>query len=147
MMLSVSAKSLNKNVDVKAVVDDEHVADSGIEFAKELTAFAESIARHDQPAMDSARTALLDAAGPAAVVDAAGVAANFQRMTRIADCTGIPLDPPMNIMTSSLRDKLGLNKFAAAENTKKLSAPMKMFAAIVAPIGMRLMTKIATRKK
>ncbi len=39
-----------------------------------------------------ARDILKTSGGDAVLVDAAGVAANFQRMVRIADATGIPID-------------------------------------------------------
>ena len=54
--------------------------------------FAEAVARRDAQALAQSRRALLQAAGPAVLVDAAGVAANFQRMVRIADAIGIPVD-------------------------------------------------------
>ena len=42
-------------------------------------------------------------------MDAAGVIGNFQRMVRIADSTGIPVDGFMAESMSELRDALGLN--------------------------------------
>ena len=49
------------------------------------------------------------------MVDAAGVIANFQRMVRIADGTGIPLtDNRLVALTVDLRDELGINDYPTA---------------------------------
>ena len=45
------------------------------------------------------------------MIDAAGVIANFQRMMRIADSPGIPLDARMDALTADLRSELGINRF------------------------------------
>jgi len=49
---------------------------------------------------------------PQAMVDAAAVVANFSRMVRIADGTGIPLDDMMAEYSSDLREDLGLNSLS-----------------------------------
>ena len=51
------------------------------------------------------------------LVDAAGVAANFQRMVRIADATGIPVDQMDTELSREIRSTLGLERFASARNT------------------------------
>ena len=68
-------------------------------------------------ALDEARDALQHACGLEAMIDTAAVVANFQRMVRIADSTGIPLDTGMTGMTTALREELGINEFASASNT------------------------------
>jgi hypothetical protein len=47
------------------------------------------------------------------VVDAAGVASNFERMVRIADSTGIQLDTRMAALSKGVRDQLGLERLTA----------------------------------
>ena len=64
-----------------------------------------------------ARARLAQAAGPPAMVDAAGVVANFQRMVRIADATGIPVDSYILERTGELPQRLGLTKYRSAANT------------------------------
>jgi hypothetical protein len=83
----------------------------------ELVRFAEAVAQRDTDALDEARQALLEAAGPGVLVDAAGVAANFQRMVRIADATGIPVDDIGSELSREIRDGLHLARFASARNT------------------------------
>ena len=51
------------------------------------------------------------------LVDAAGVVANFQRMVRIADGCGIPLDEFTRDATDDVREELGLHEYASAANT------------------------------
>ncbi len=49
--------------------------------------------------------------GSEAVVDAAGVASNFERMVRIADGTGIPLGESLAARSQSVREELDLERF------------------------------------
>jgi hypothetical protein len=51
------------------------------------------------------------------VVDAAGVAANFQRMVRIADSVGIPVDDMESEFGKETRAELSLEKFHSAQNS------------------------------
>ena len=59
------------------------------------------------------RDALRDAAGSAALVDAAAVVGNFQRMVRIADGTGIPVDAVVQTLSDDFREEIGLEKFVS----------------------------------
>jgi len=85
-----------------------------------LTALAEALVRGDGLALGEARARVLQALGPAGLVDAAAVASNFERMVRIADATGIPLDAPMAALTADLRDRMGLDRFASSAHTRRL---------------------------
>lgn len=116
MALRVSAMQNATEIDLQAVNGDADGAAVGIEFGAELMRFAASLASGGDD-LDRHREALLDAAGPAVLVDAAGVAANFQRMTRIADAIGIPADHMMIDMGRQIRDELGIERFASARNT------------------------------
>ncbi len=48
--------------------------------------------------------------GVEALVDAAAVIGNFERMTRIADGTGIPLGDTLAAVTVDIREDLGLDR-------------------------------------
>ena len=52
--------------------------------------------------------------------DAAGVAANFQRMVRIADSMGIPVDDMEQELGQAVRAELDLTRFASAANTLEI---------------------------
>ena len=116
MMLRVSAMQNTTEIDLQAVNGDADSAAVGIEFGSELMRFAESVASRDDD-LERYRRELFDAAGPAVLVDAAGVAANFQRMTRIADAIGIPVDNMALEMGQQVRDELGIDRFASARNS------------------------------
>jgi hypothetical protein len=58
-----------------------------------------------------ARSELVETIGEAAVIDAAAVVANFEMMTRLADCTGAVLDIPMSIAAGQL---IGADRFPSA---------------------------------
>ncbi len=86
----------------------------GIEFGPELLRFAESLALRDDD-LKHRREALLEAAAPAVLVDAVGVAANFLCMTRIADAVGIPVDDRVTgEMGMQVRAELDLERFPSA---------------------------------
>ena len=55
--------------------------------------------------------------GRRSLVDAAGVAANFQRMTRIADSIGIPVDNMSAELGQQVRQELGIERFPSARNS------------------------------
>ena len=116
-MLRVSAQATATNVDLQAINGNPESAAVGIEFGLELMRFAEAVATGSADALQSARRDLLEAAGPAVLVDAAGVAANFQRMVRIADATGIPVDDMTTDLGQNVRRELGIARFASARNS------------------------------
>jgi len=116
-MLRVSAMTTESEINLQGVNGDAHAAATGIEFGAELMSFAESVAGRDPTALLERRQALLDAAGPAVLVDAAGVAANFQRMVRIADSIGIPVDDMTTDIGQQVRQELDLERFASAQNS------------------------------
>jgi hypothetical protein len=65
----------------------------------------------DDEVLTHVRHAMIENLSPAALVDAAGVASNFERMVRIADATGIPLDARMQALSQEVRDALHLERF------------------------------------
>ena len=116
-MLRASATTNKTDIDLQSIHGNQSSAAKGIKYGPQLLAFAESIARRDTAAITISRTALLELAGPLVVVDAAGVAANFQRMVRIADSIGIPVDDMTTPLGQQVRQELNLEQFATAQNT------------------------------
>jgi hypothetical protein len=110
-MLRASSQTHEETVNLHAIRDAAH--DSGIPHGAELLEFAEAVVAGEDDRMDQARDALVDAMGAAAMVDAAGVASNFQRMVRIADATRIPLGEPFESATADLRAELGIDALHA----------------------------------
>ncbi len=98
-------------------MSDAAIAGSGVAHADSLLAFADAMVGSDDQALARVRERVLNRLGPEQLVDAAAVASNFERMVRIADATGIPLDGGLDLMTEDMRAELALGHFGAAANT------------------------------
>ena len=98
-------------MNLSALTDHQAAGSSGVEHGHLLIAFAEAIVRDDEAVVTHARHAVIEGISPEAMVDAAGVASNFERMVRIADATGIPLDARMAAVSQEVRDILQLERF------------------------------------
>ena len=148
MVLRVSAKiGGNNNVDVRAVDGGEYADQSGVAHGRELLAFAEAIAARDENAIRTTRDALSTAAGVDAMVDAAGVAANFQRMTRIADASGIPLDKHVMVMTHGIRKQIGAERFGSARNTDRNRTLLtKILSPVLSGLAIKLMPVLLRKR-
>lgn len=83
--------------------------------AQELIAFADAVIGAERRALDRARGALVGAVGAEAMIDAAAVVAGFDGITRIADATGIPLEPSKAEQTADLRAALEIDRFTIAK--------------------------------
>ncbi|MEM8766563.1 MAG: hypothetical protein AAGE43_03910 [Pseudomonadota bacterium] len=111
MMLRGSSAQAGEAVNLDTIVAGSTV-DSGLPGSAELIRFTDATLT-DPADLPAAREALAAALGEAALVDAAGVVGNFQRMVRIADSTGIPVDGRMAQMSEEVRDQLGLERLAS----------------------------------
>ena len=143
MLLRESGAMEGRVFDPRAVTDAS-VA-SGVPFGEELVAFASASVTGSEAELAQHREALEAAMGVEAMVDAAGVAANFERMVRIADATGIPLDKPVAVFTVGLRQELGIDAFGAARNTPKVGALLAALGRLGQPLARRLMARDAGR--
>ncbi len=83
----------------------------GVDHANELLAFADAAIAGDTAALADARETVVTILGEAAMIDAAGVIAGFNGITRIADATGIPLEETKAEQTAAWRDGLGIDEF------------------------------------
>jgi hypothetical protein len=116
-MLRASAMTNETEIDIQGINGDGEAAATGIKFGEELMSFAEALAAGESAPLSSSRDALLAKAGAEVLVDASGVAANFQRMVRIADSIGIPVDNMETELGQQIRKELGISSFASAKNT------------------------------
>jgi len=113
MMLRASSETdIGEDLNLRAIVEGA-ATDSGVPHSRSLINFVEATLT-GTPGLAAARTALSEAVGAQGMVDAAAVIGNFQRMTRIADTTGIPVDEMTAAITADMRDELGLNEFVSA---------------------------------
>ena len=101
-------------VDVAAVNGAAHT-DAGVEHGALLLVFTEAVMRGEPAAAERQR--LRAVLSTESFVDAAAVIGAFNVVDRIADATGIPLDPVMNTMSQDIRNQLNLARFASAANT------------------------------
>jgi hypothetical protein len=95
-------------VDLHAVT--EAGRSSGVEHGDQLVAFAEAVVDRDPEVIAGARQRLIDTMGSAAMVAAAAVASNFERMVRIADGTGIPLGEGLTARSRGVVEELALDR-------------------------------------
>jgi hypothetical protein len=119
MALRGNALAKNIDIDIRQVRTEENADDGGIDYGRELNNFVDAFMSHDDARLNPARQALVDTMGAAGMVEAAAVAGNFQRMVRIADCIGIPVDESRMEITAGIREELKLNEFQSAKNTFK----------------------------
>ncbi|MFT5692147.1 MAG: hypothetical protein ACI92E_001478 [Oceanicoccus sp.] len=116
-MLRVSAITTETDIDLQMINGSEAAATKGVEYGYELMKFAESFTSRNPTDLARDRHMLLEVAGEKVLVDAAGVAANFQRMVRIADSMGIPVDNMASTTSQEIRQELNLNRFGSSRNT------------------------------
>jgi len=116
-MLRVSANFAGDTVDLTALTGASDAKDAGVKHGALLLAFAEAVMSRDSSILTMARDTLEQASSAGIVIEAAGVAANFQRMVRIADSIGIPVDNMETELGQQIRKELGISSFASAKNT------------------------------
>ena len=87
----------------------DSAAESGVPHGKLLIEFVEAVAGEDDARLDRARQAILEALGPAALVDAAGAVASFNAVVKVADGSGIQVDDSRQETAARLRDELNLD--------------------------------------
>lgn len=86
-----------------------------VSCAAELLSLAAAAIGTNRDALVEARSAVTDALGHEALIDAAAVIAGFDGITRIADATGIPLEPAKASQTEALRESLRIDSFHSAK--------------------------------
>ena len=141
MLLRESGTLAGESYDLSAITK-KGAGGGGVPHGDALVGFADAVMGEDNEALGRSRQELLERVGPEGLVDAAGVAATFNMMDRIADSTGIPLDGPLDFMTIDMRSEIGLDQFPSAANTPKPSALKRVLSRAlkpVAPFGMKIM--------
>jgi len=88
----------------------------GIPHGQLLVEFAEAVLADSDEQLLRVRSALRGSLGDAALVDAAAVVGFFNAIDRVADATGIPLDPERLPQTADFRAALCLDAFAQARS-------------------------------
>ena len=139
----MSGQLEGERFDLHAITAGAASAPAGVPHERQLVALAEAVVRGSEAELADARRAALAALGPEGFVAAAAVAANFERMVRIADATGIPLDAPLDAISAGMRAELGIDAFGSAANTPPVSAAGRLLGRLLAPLARYLMPALA----
>jgi len=86
-----------------------------------LIAFTNAVLGDDEARLAHERAAVRQVLSPEAFVDLCAVVGAFNVVDRIADATGIPLDPMLLAASGDIREQLGLTRFRSAANTPSAS--------------------------
>ncbi|MBW2232814.1 MAG: hypothetical protein JRH17_20680 [Deltaproteobacteria bacterium] len=140
MLLRASGEAHDEAIDLRAVTEGAK-AKSGLAGGEALTAFAEASVRGEREAISSTRERVERELGAAATVDAAGVIGNFERMVRIADATGIPLDRAVALVSADMRADLGIDGFGGARSTR----PVRGLQRLLGRVMVRMMPLVLRR--
>jgi len=116
-MLRASINADGQTIDLEGLADPDCKEIPGLAHSRELIEFSDAFISRDPQRLRAARDALEQAMGNNCLVDAAGVASNFQRMVRIADGSGIPVDPGRLESRLDLVEQLDLTHYESAKNT------------------------------
>lgn len=116
MLLRASGEKAGFDVDLSVAIDPSAEGDAGVPNGELLLRFA-SAANNRSPELAAAREALKEAVGPEGLLEAAATVAIFNGLVRVADGTGIQLDPAMLTATVDDRAALGLDAFGGAANS------------------------------
>ncbi len=111
ILLRASGEETGEAYDLSAIHGDGSDG-GGVAAGTELLAFADALLGGDDAALDRARASLRQAVGDAGLVDAAGVAATFNAIDRIADATGIPLEEQKAAISANFRAALAIDSYA-----------------------------------
>ena len=118
-MLRESIQAAGTAINLDGLADANCTEIEGIPHSTVILEFANAFMTRDPGKLALARDNLEREMNTEALIDAIAVAANFQRMVRIADATGIPSDPDMMEMQAEFVKPLGLDKYVSAGNSLK----------------------------
>ncbi|MCY4427938.1 MAG: hypothetical protein OXC05_13050 [Halieaceae bacterium] len=142
----MGGKITGQEVNLSDAVDGTDDPNAAVPHSALLCRFAEAaVMSGDKSDLPNIRNQIVTAFDLAAVVDCAGIVAHYEKMDRIADSIGLPLDAPMRIMAGDLREELNLSRFASAENTAGLGIGMRLLGSFLRRIAPMLM-KFVSRK-
>jgi hypothetical protein len=116
-LLRASGAALGLEVDIDAVTDPDAAGDAGVPHGEVLLGFATAVQRRD-PDLAPRREAVRRAVGDGGLVEAAATISAFNGLVRVADGTGIPLDDGVLAYSADIRQRLGIDRFAGAENSR-----------------------------
>ena len=117
MLLRASGQQDNQHYDLGTITQDN--GDSGVPHSNLLRSLTEAAISGDWLALAEMREDAETVLGRQQVVDVLTVAAAFNGITRVADCTGIPLDPDTEQNTQQMRIDTGIAEFAYEQKSNR----------------------------
>ena len=111
-LLRASGQHDKRDYTLHGVMDG---AGTGVPADDMLLRFVDAALARDDAALTQARAAVHASLGPEALTDAAAVIGGFDGITRIADATGIPLEPAKAEQTADFFETLGIGVFRQAK--------------------------------
>ena len=117
MLLRGSGLKTQTNFNVNAVTDG--AATAGIENEATIRSLVDTFMAGDWQSLAAIRTQATKEIGIQAVADVLTVAAGFNGITRVANATGIPLDPSTAEATSEMRYSANINDFDEPRKLEK----------------------------
>lgn len=103
-----SGEKLGYTIDIAGVADPS--VDIGVPAGAALIRLVDAFLVSARASHEEAREAVMEAAGPEALVDAAAVFANFEMMNRVAEGTGLPVPQQAVRRESRMVNELGLDR-------------------------------------
>ena len=116
-MLRESINAEGQSIDLEGLADPNCKEIAGLKHSRTLIEYADVFMSRDAEKLALIGAKLEKEMGANKLVDASGVASNFQRMVRIADGSGIPVDPGSYDSKADLIEQLGLGEYESAKNT------------------------------
>lgn len=117
MLLRASGQRESRDFNLNAV--NEADSDPGVDHASHLRSLTEAAIGSRWQELATVREDATAAMGEQVMVDALTVAAGFNGITRVADATGIPLDPATQEVTRSMRAGTGIDAFDYAAKSAR----------------------------
>jgi len=114
VLLRASGAATGTATEVAPIVEPS--GDTGVSHGRVLIELTEAVCRRS-PDLAQVRAAVLDAVGPAGLVEAAATVGIFNGLVRVADGCGIPLDDGTLSISTADRVALGLDRYGGAANT------------------------------
>ena len=115
MALRESGLAIEETYELRGLADP--MVPIGVENCRALVGFTDALLSADTSALDRARHELTRVMGDLALVGASIITANFSKNDRIANATGIPLEPDFVQQSESFREELGVNDYPSASNS------------------------------
>jgi hypothetical protein len=108
-LLRASGQHDNRDYALHGVMDG--ATTTGVTAGEALLALVDASLGYDGAVLEQARGVMRASLGQAALLDAAAVIGGFDGITRIADATGIPLEPAKAEQTADFFDALHIGRF------------------------------------